>query len=826
MKKKLKENSLFHFIEDQIKSLAIRYTIKHREYSAREVFYINFPVALNLISELWRFDEAHFSIEKRVLPFSEFMSPSHLTLTLRHKSLADTWCRIHVYLDEMLNAQARIQTKIFRETSESNEVIKVEEIDLLTEPAGTIIVEGTNLSLEMVKALLLKQLPLLNDLMQQKLKIYVQLKKEILVIEKRLNSMIGAVDIKRAGLTDLNQILEICLTYLEKVKIFNRYSDSEQDQAEYFLTNLKTHLETQIAQRRSRTTEAPEAKDSKEQKAEIVQPLTVTESAAPTARIVLPAKNKAVYVEQLKQLTAFSKIDKVSELVLNSEIFLNLNNDLSILSFDELSKAERVWVNQSLRTLDDVKNAVVERYGKKALTGDLASVKALENQKGFKFDMLAFYADILNLIESGTHSSSKQRELIAIADYFYQSSDIYRSYVRYCMIYRRAIFELSDKLGEMNVSVLIKMFINNNYSAFDLYVRQVGEVNAIHLSYAGRGVNALQGIALMNHGTFDTRPYVQVLIRNGAVLETPHALNSVVSYEMKLSDKKAVGSDQNLSIFEYMRDNPKALKLNKRSFKFAPSRELISLLNELEDANQMIRFILKTNLLRDSAMLLTISEHVNLKNLLMSLVSAAMYSYCNLSMLPSRRAGIHFYSERAMPAVIEETNKLIDTPWSAEADDDSALTVGVMGFVKREESKESSSEITHYLDATNGMVRQLEVLLKKTPVEELADLIRELNKEVMPYLVRHPKLASEYFMALIILKSYHANKKAGDFQELFVYLIRFATLKDRVLKQELSCNPYQVLENIYLKLKLMLGLINPAMHAEILSHPLMEKLRG
>ena len=143
----------------------------------------------------------------------------------------------------------------------------------------------------------------------------------------------------------------------------------------------------------------------------------------------------------------------------------------------------------------------------------------------------------------------------------------------------------------------------------------------------------------------------------------------------------------------------------------------------------------------------------------------------------SLNTGIYFYHQENEKEIYEESIELMSSSWQKFKDSSLDITLRTNIFV----NCRSLSEYTTYFSAANSLVEKFEDLLSHLSVEDRNQFSLDLKRELCKYIATSPTKASEYFLSLLVLKSFQQNFTSKDYQELFSYAVHFAQLKERIL---------------------------------------------
>ena len=814
MRSKAKKNSLYFFIEDKISLLNAHFKMKHKVYETRQVFYISLKDALEIKSKEWMFAEHHLSVEKLIVSSSEHMTPSHYTLTLKHHSIPHKKCRIHVYFDENLKPKGTIQKKVFMQ-NDSVTLLETEEFSS-SHPAQLL-----DLNLELTVRQLIQQAydaqSILKDLLEQKFKLYAELQEKLLGHEALLSEKIILLSKQRMDSKLKHETILVCKQYLDCARLSNRYSDYEYNSVANYLEKLLLTLEQMEIDELTPEEEVPDLEEvlTEEQTAVLSPVKTIP---------MLSVETKSKIMSDIEKLLSIRHSKEISVIVEYAQLLSELKTELLILSFKFLKAKDRRFLFKRQQFLEEHDFSLELFFKTKVLEGDIAAVIYIDEIAILKLDLIGLYYELLEEIESNRGGEAKTSRLVEMANYFYATSDLYRSLVHFTATHKKTLYVLNSGGGEIHISILTRMYLANNLPAFKMYLEQMGGLELVHAGYQNVGFNALQAIGLLNEGKFEPLPFVNLLMEHGSTIKMNQKLLPIKVYGLEIRQTGLSSKSSPLSFFYQMSSSSKKIRYQKTDVCGERSKDLDMLIKELAVCHDMLEFYLRTNLVRDAKIILAISRYSDFKSILFNIISISMYNNCILALVPSKKPGIYFYHKDNEKEIFEESIELISSSWQKLKDSALDITLRTNIFV----NCSSLIEYTAFFSAANGLVEKLEDLLSHMSIEDKKQFSLDLKRELCKYIATNPTIASEYFLSLLVLKSFQQNFTSKDYQELFSYAIHFSILKERILSTLCGArgNGVSILENIKNKLGLMLNLLDPKMHSEITDIALLRDIKA
>jgi hypothetical protein len=281
--------------------------------------------------------------------------------------------------------------------------------------------------------------------------------------------------------------------------------------------------------------------------------------------------------------------------------------------------------------------ALFEHY---VLEGDQDKVQYLYENTEVTVDFIHLFEKMFEKIDASAANAIK---LAAVAEYFYQNSDLYRSYA----LFRIGNLKMKSVVVETRefarYTCLIQMFIAGNREAFALYAHHGPSPSACHLSTGGVGFNALQAIIFYAQDRLDLSDYASILIQHGAGIETCRMPYQPLGIALMRGDEWSTTQDaysysdgRKVPLREVMEDQTMGITQSRLS-------ELEALSNSSNIVNFSTHFAFGNVEAFYRTLLPLCSEELLLRELTNAMKSIVFFLHIH----PSRVGGCSFYADEA-----------------------------------------------------------------------------------------------------------------------------------------------------------------------------------
>ena len=499
--KTFEKNPLFYFIDDasrdqipQVKSLKVIFS------SDRSSCYIAIP-ALPYNSSTWYIAEQHLTIERDIDRKFSFLSHSHFTMCFKNKKLENRLYKIHVYFDAMGNFNNTIKKSVYGQ----NQIVLETPVELSDDDILQHAIRAQHT---------------LFTIMDMKNNRYLSLMSQATRFDKMLYEQFENKDALKENKAQLNNVREYTKQYMDCLSRMQRYHDDAQYDWHYLerLSQALSLLDT-IQSQDVQTQAIPAL--SVEQSVSMDHMSCIAEATLPLQKRQIQAEKNSVeereVIDQktviLEELLTQNSQD-IQHILKGINIAQSIRQDLCIYTLlHDVPKGDE-WIKRIeylLLSITDVPS-LFERY---IFNGDRENVQYMYENTQVKINFLDLFERMFIHMEQSTENAER---LMPIAEYFYESSELYRSYAYFW------IGNMQVEIGITSASVrcnrLVYMFAMDNVQAFALYAKHGPSPSACHLIIGELGLNALQAIIFYGNEQVNLMPYITILFRQGADINT------------------------------------------------------------------------------------------------------------------------------------------------------------------------------------------------------------------------------------------------------------------------------------------------------------------
>lgn len=351
---------------------------------------------------------------------------------------------------------------------------------------------------------------------------YLALMSQATRFDKMLYAQLENNYVLKENKAQLNNVLECTKQYIDCLSRMHRYHDDAQYDWHYLehLSQALSLLEN-IQSQDVQTQAIPEL--SVEQSASIDR-ISCISGATPVVHEsrILIEKNRVKEREVIDQnivileelLTQNSQ--DIQHILEGINIAQSIRQDVCIYTLlHDVPKGDEwikhIEIENVLLSITDVPS-LFERY---VFNGDRENVEYMYENTQVKINFLDLFERMFMHIEQ---SKENAEQLMPIAEYFYESSELYRSYA-YFWIGNMQV-EIGITSASMICNRLVYMCAMDNVQAFELYAKHGPSPSACHLIIGELGLNALQAIIFYGNEQVNLMPYITILFRQGADINT------------------------------------------------------------------------------------------------------------------------------------------------------------------------------------------------------------------------------------------------------------------------------------------------------------------
>ena len=487
-----RENSLYHFLMDHLSTtLLSSYRVDHSR-GDRQALYIDLPVPEDDVSIFSGFKlmRQHLSVDQYILnqssPLSRYFSPTHGTFEYENSS--ERWVarayfnRLGQFIDFKLKCYPMNQPH-------------------------TVGIEGVERLMNAHEKKRLREhaepcQALLQQLLNEKSREYIALYQSSFQLDEELSQAVASKKLAFARLK-AHELIQL-------TSKLTRYNDTQEDGRTGYLTRMLATLN-----------DTP-ASQSMEQS----QPTTsdVEPELSLTARMSLQAKVSqkttraglteeiVCLVDHVVRLTQAMHDHRICQQVLVVEPQLRALDDLFLLlELNAKDHAVKTWIDEQRKRLPTNKT-MGDYFNDCMLAGDLESVSILFPTFSQRSNLYQLSSMLISTIKSNPPHGE---QLIRIADYFYEHSEIYRS----CITLQSQLFSYSPET-QLGYGLLFGFFKAAHFDAFSLALRHGVSPDASHVMKGARLFNLLQALILY----YEINPnldYIHAAFEYGAQVDLP-----------------------------------------------------------------------------------------------------------------------------------------------------------------------------------------------------------------------------------------------------------------------------------------------------------------
>ena len=499
----LRENALYHFMMDYMHSpLLSSFDIRVGQGS-RKVIYVKIPVmnaAESAFIAGFTLVEQHLSIDK-LIDHKEFSwlttgSPAHRTWELVNQDATECLV-VHDYL----NLNGRI-------TGASAKSYPLRNGERVTE-------EGLPRAISHEEQARFHQASfpfqaLFTQLLEHKSTVYIELYDDSFKLDNALSQSIS----EKNGPQAIEQINAL-ITLTERL---TRYNDTQID-------GRITHLKRILGQLTDGALLQDDEKDRGLSAAAMVEdnptpqkpvhPSHPGKQSPPKSNKQDDAKREiTALVHQISSWCAKNtKLSIAQTLIEMATAFQQLDTTILALECSALGTNVTTFIAKQREQLP-IKTSLDAYFNARVLAGDLEAVVTLYPMLVQRTNMFSVITRLLIAIRNEC-DSERCKQLIEIADFFYEESELYRSLLR---LHNQFLnYDASNQIGH---GFLLGLFETNNFMGFCMALRHGVPTDSIQMMYGTTSLNALRSLIIC----YQHNPnvcFIQELIKNGAEMDMP-----------------------------------------------------------------------------------------------------------------------------------------------------------------------------------------------------------------------------------------------------------------------------------------------------------------
>ena len=802
MKTKFKTitHGLYNFLADNLSEIK-HHKIKPSKNPEHPAFYISLPW-VNVKNKTWKMKEQHITIERDVDTKQDFLSPSHFTLCFEHTADARILYKIHVYFDNTANFNGTI----LKTTLTSD----LEPLDLTDEDIRKLAQAGQHILFELI---------------QLKANKFIEIVQKIEQVDHELQTQLHNPKEIKYNSDKYNTVQLITSDYIQLLLKHDRYQDDDiRDNWDYFYhlsDALKILEETPKRPHIQRTEPAP---------TERLNAVIETLETQPAIRNNLHEENeKEVIYTLLEQVKLGQGSKDIASLIQYSNNLEKLNQALVIY---DLTHNDEAFVAQIKLELPKNVHDLASLFYESALEGDLETLQSIFENITLKINLLDLFEKVLFTIEMQPKHCD---HLIPIANYFFEHSELYRSYVLFRFLHTHvdtpvylANMRTATTVPLLKSNLLAQMFLKDHISAFALYLRHGLSPLGCH-SWCGRaGFNALQTLLLLDYCKTNPEPYINLLFEHGAVMRTPKIQLPETYYTMHLSNQSASSTPE---IFDKI-----SLPSKKYPLLFTPKRteqdispEQHALMEELCNQEHILGLAWRLKSNKTSSPLNTIIKHCDIHSCFFELHQILKQNYFLVSLIPSRQGGLFFHPNASAYEQACRNREELKGDEDDEylwAFDRNSIESSFSSFDRLADQKECSktevnkfmsglfaknapqsvrvfthhktiainiypdpayqsandiATIQHHTDSAKIIYDALKSLYHQTTANIRTNIVQSMRKMAVEAQLKNDFLqASCYFQAGILAVSLHKTMDINDYKLLFSMLFQYGTCVDKL----------------------------------------------
>ncbi len=784
--------------------------------------------------------EQHLTIERNIDPTQAVLSPSHFTMCFTHKHDSLLVCKIHVYFDSSAHFNGTILTTVLHS-------------GVVTKDHAPIII-----SEDQVQFYAQKAQQKLFTLLQMKAQTYLELSRNITEIDKRLSGL----SIIRRNTEAYHQAVDLVSDYIRCVEQLERYRDSDLCDDWTHLYRLSDVLK-QLDALPTVTVNSPKTDIQSLTQPNEVKTLNQI-SATPTVPVDLSIQDKLSIQQQLNDILQINLDANLDALIDLNNKLQRIRQDLSLFDLLYNQPDNQQFVMAIRKQLPTQFQDLSSLFCESALQGRLDIVHTLYQQAEIKVNFVELFEQLLRKIEDNSQNGDA---LVAVADYFYEHSELYKAYVLFrlthMMICSPVNLGQSDRLSVdmLSVNLLTQMYINNNIKAFSLYLRHGFSPLGCHSWCARTGFNALQTLVLVTHCAHvdDATPYIDLLFQHGAVVDTPRIEFPELYFEINNSTKDLSPA----RLFDnVLSKNKRAQKLHyeiKSPASGLSSRQANSL-STLSSYANILAFAWPTLQVNRCHVMDAILKRCDLKVCLIELVNIIKQdSFCT-SLVPSRHGGCTIYpSFTAYEAMIHDLEEIkgaeddlyafsMSLPDANRGDFNMNQFSSQSDLLRLFQSNQHKSIVSSCINKTIqvnimpsprytitvDMQEQLESLriiysafserYSRLSLSEQKELVNSMRKRAVEAQITDDMIqAASFFKAGIIAISLISPMYLDDYKLLFSLLFQYAKAVDKTNPQPVGS--LSVLDAVKTNVHILWTKLSPVIQRGLCETPLMAAIR-
>ena len=499
-----RENSLYHFLNDNLSTILPAGYRARTSRSDRQALYIDLPLLSEECETIFlgfNLVRQHLSVDRYVIndssPLSRHFSPSHGTFV--YENLSERLI-LHVYF---------------------NRVGQFIDFKLKTHPISLTSgasVEGVERELTFHEKKLAREQAepcqaLLSRLLNHKSTEYIALYQSSFQLDKELSS--AYVSKKRRVIISKTEEL-IALT-----SKLSRYNDMETDGRTSYLTRMLTTLKEEQTSNPMEThrTVKPDVEPELQ-----LRPIQSDKKKAPPKTIQQNLTEDIVLlVDEVVHLTDAMPEQSICQQVLTHESQLRQLDDLFLLlELNTTHHENQAFIHEQRNRLPINKN-LCDYFNDCVLTGDVESVSILYPTFSQRLNMYHLSEMLISVMISKREQSP---QLIRVADFFYEQSELYRSFIS--LKSQMLKFSSEKKIG---FGFVFCFFHAVNFDAFSMALRHGVSPDASQLIKNEKTFNLLQAL-IIHYSSNPNIDYIHALFESGAEVDFPTMQSEIASLSM------------------------------------------------------------------------------------------------------------------------------------------------------------------------------------------------------------------------------------------------------------------------------------------------------
>ena len=537
----------------------------------------------------------------------------------------------------------------------------------------------------------------------------------------------------------------------------------------------------------------------------------------------------------------------IDERIHLSQAIQRLDIELLLYDLTHDNPEEQLFVQSIRKRIPYDPSNIDSFFAQSVLDGELSRVKQLYENTNLKIDFVDLFEKLITLIEDGSPNSAK---LIHVADYFHQTSELYRSYLLFRLsnqMLRLSIeFENTSGVstGKITVNRLALMYLNDRKEAFALFLRHGFSPLGCHAYFGNIGFNALQMILLASTSGPDVIPYIDLLFEYGANIHTPKIVLPTTYYIINLHNQSQSSA---CDIFRHLKKgSPSKIKFTAKSTVENLSSAQKKLIEVLSDYMNILDFAIHLKHPQSERIVENLAERCDLKTRMIELCNILKQDSVKISIIPTRQGGCFFYKSEAehlkkckfleplrkqeddiivmelLPSAIEQLQSMSSLGFfQSQCDKFSVVTHNKTMSIHLCPNPEYSIDQTHRILA---IAQSIHDISKKT----FKALSMEMQREHVDSLRRLAIAAqlkgdlvqtSAYYLGSIIAISWIQPLLLRDYKILFAILFQYGSVIEKSVKL-IKTNTH-VLEDITINTTHLFSHLHDAIKIELMSTKIM-----